>query len=69
MKPKFALCAMLACLMSAIGCNQAASPVQQTESTAPEVVIKDAVAAYLYLYPLVVFGVSTEALTSQGLRP
>jgi len=54
----------LACLMSAIGCKQAASPEQQAASTAPDAVIKDAAAAYLYLYPLVTFGVSYEVLTN-----
>jgi len=39
-------------------------PEQQTESTAPEAVVKDAVAAYMYLYPLVVVGVSYEVLTN-----
>jgi hypothetical protein len=33
-----------------------------TTSIAPQAVIKNAVAAYLYMYPLVVFGVSYEAL-------
>jgi hypothetical protein len=54
----------LACMMSAIGCRQTAPQEQQTTSTAPEAVLKDAAAAYVYLYPLVVFGVSTEALTN-----
>src|SRR5580658_6840119 len=30
----------------------------------PEEIVKDAAAAYLYMYPLVVFGVSYEALTN-----
>jgi hypothetical protein len=34
-----------------------ASLEQKIASTAPEAVIKDAAAAYLYLYPLVTFGV------------
>jgi hypothetical protein len=63
MKTKSALCVMLACLMSAIGCKQT-PPQDQTTSSAPEAVVKDAAAAYLYMYPLVVFGVSNEALTN-----
>ena len=35
-----------------------------TQSTAPEALVKDAAAAYVYLYPLVVVGVSYEALTN-----
>jgi len=35
-----------------------------TTSVAPEAVIKDAAAAYVYLYPLVTFGVSYEVLTN-----
>jgi hypothetical protein len=41
-----------------------ASLEQKIASTAPEAVIKDAAAAYLYLYPLVTFGVSYEVLTN-----
>jgi hypothetical protein len=51
-------------LTFAIGCKQSGSSESQTSSTAPEAVVKDAAAAYEYLYPLVVFGVSTEALTN-----
>lgn len=64
MKMKFAMCAVLTCLTSAIGCKQTTSPEQQVTSTAPEAVVKDAAAAYAYMYPLVVFGVSYEALTN-----
>jgi hypothetical protein len=42
MKTKVAFCAVLACLTAAIGCKQTASPEQQTESTAPEAVVRDA---------------------------
>ena len=61
MKTKLVAYAMLACLTSAIGCKKAASPEQ---SAAPEAVVKDAAAAYIYLYPLVTFGVSYEVLTN-----
>ena len=63
MKTRFVVCAMLACLIPATGCKQttAADP---TTSSAPEAMIKDAAAAYIYLYPLVTFGVSNEVLTN-----
>jgi hypothetical protein len=64
MKMKFALCAVLTCLTFAIGCKQSSSTKPQTSSNAPEAVVKDAASAYEYLYPLVVFGISTEALTN-----
>jgi hypothetical protein len=62
-KMKFALCTMLACITSAIGCKQTVI-AEPTTSSAPEAVIKDAAAVYLYLYPLVTFGVSNEVLTN-----
>jgi hypothetical protein len=62
-KMKFALCTMLACITSAIGCKQTVIAEPST-SSAPEAVIKDAAAVYLYLYPLVTFGVSNEVLTN-----
>jgi hypothetical protein len=64
MKAKFMLCAMLTCLTIAIGCKQTTSVEQQSTSTAPQGIVKDATDAYVYLYPLVVFGVSYEALTN-----
>jgi hypothetical protein len=64
MKTKLALCTALACLLSAGGCKQAASPEQQATSNAPDAVVKEAAAVYTYLYPLAVFGVSNEALTN-----
>lgn len=63
MKTRFVLCATLACLISAVGCKQS-TPSDQTTSSAPEAVVKDAAAAYMYLYPLVTFGVSYEVLTN-----
>jgi hypothetical protein len=50
-------------LALAVGCKQTPSQ-DPTTSSAPEAVVKDAASAYEYLYPLVVFGVSTEALTN-----
>jgi hypothetical protein len=72
MRMKFALATLLVCTLSVIGCQQAAPPAssappaaaEQAASSAPEAVIKDAAAVYLYMYPLVVFGVSFEALTN-----
>jgi hypothetical protein len=69
MKTKFALCAMLVCITSAIGCTQKVSQETAAASTTTtasdqDPLVKDAVAAYVYFYPLVVFGVSYEALTN-----
>ena len=50
----------MVCIASVIGCKQ----TDPTTSSAPEAVLKDAATAYVYLYPLVVFGVSDEALTN-----
>jgi hypothetical protein len=63
MKNKLAALVLVACIGSVIGCKQT-TPTDQTTSNAPEAVIKDATQAYLYMYPLVVFGVSYEALTN-----
>ena len=63
MKTKFSLCALIVCMTFVNGCGQTA-PSDPTTSSAPEAVVKDAAAAYLYMYPLVVFGVSYEALTN-----
>jgi hypothetical protein len=61
MKTRFAVWVLVACIAATIGCKQTSDP---TTSSAPEAVLKDAAAAYLYMYPLVVFGVSYEALTN-----
>jgi len=63
-KTKLALCAMLASLMFSVFCSKAASQEQQPVSTGPEALVKDAATAYVYLYPLVVVGVSYEVLTN-----
>ena len=63
MKRKFVLCATLLFVASVIGCS-GSGPKDATTSSNPEAVAKDAVSAYLYMYPLVVFGVSYEALTN-----
>jgi hypothetical protein len=64
MKTKLVVCALLTSLAFATGCNKQAPPSDPTASSAPEAVVKDAAAAYLYLYPLVTFGVSDEVLTN-----
>jgi hypothetical protein len=46
--------AMLACIMSAVAFGQ-------TAHVSEDPLVKNAVEAYVYLYPLVVFGVSYEA--------
>ena len=63
MKTKFAVWALLACIVSVTGCQQT-GPTDSTTSSSPEAVVKDATTAYVYMYPLVVFGVSYEALTN-----
>lgn len=64
MTKSFLACSTLAFLLLSVSCKQTASVEQQAKSDAPETVVKDASDAYLYLYPLVVFGVSYEALTN-----
>jgi hypothetical protein len=63
MMSKLSAYALFASLALAVGCKQTRSQ-DPTTSSAPEAVVKDAASAYEYLYPLVVFGVSTEALTN-----
>jgi hypothetical protein len=57
MKMKIALSALLLCIMSTVA-------VGQTASVGEDPIVKNAVEAYVYLYPLVVFGVSMEVLTN-----
>jgi hypothetical protein len=64
MKKTLAMCAMVACLTSAIAFGQAAAPDQNGAASTADPVVKNAVAAYVYLYPLVTFGVSMEVLTN-----
>src|SRR5580658_4644065 len=64
MKRIFPLCAMVACLTSAIAFGQTAAPDQNETASTPDPVVKNAVQAYVYLYPLVTFGVSMEVLTN-----
>src|SRR5271170_1441387 len=63
MKTGLKASALLMSLALAVGCKETPSQ-DPTTSTAPEAVVKDAASAYEYLYPLVVFGVSSEALTN-----
>src|SRR5271169_5418560 len=63
MKEKFTLCVMVACFMFAFAaCQTTSTPTPA--AGADDSVVKNATAAYIYLYPLVVFGVSDEVLTN-----